>query len=164
MNNLCTIEKVIEQYILGHLELHLINNNVLHNNHHGGRKGHSTITALNQIFDIIGKNYEQNNIVGVIITDLSKAYDTVDHFTLLAKLEYYGIRGQSLDIFKSYLEDRYQLVEIDTNRSQLKKSLDCSVVQGSKMSGILYTIYTNEIPMINKLINNDIFEKNNRTT
>ena len=61
---------------------------------------------LNQIIDKITINYENNNIVGVIITDMSKAFDTIDHFTLLSKMEYYGIRGQSLEIFKSYLSDR----------------------------------------------------------
>ena len=72
---------------------------------------------------------------------MSKAFDTIDHFTLLSKMEYYGIRGQALEIFKSYLKNRRQFVEVDTHRSEIKQSLDCSVIQGSKMSGILYTIY-----------------------
>ena len=88
---------------------------------------------------------------------MSKAFYTIDHFTLLTKIEYYSIRGPSLDIFKSYLSNRKQFVEIDTCRSQLKNSLNCSVIQGSKMSGLLYTIYTNEIPLLHTLMNHDIF-------
>merc|ERR1712115_368012 len=49
LNNLCTIEKIIEEYIIGHLELFLSSNNTINKSHHGGRKGHSTIKALNQI-------------------------------------------------------------------------------------------------------------------
>ena len=53
----------------------------------------------------------------MLITDMSKAYDTIDHFTLLTKLEYYGIRGPALEIFTSYLTNRRQFVQIDTRRS-----------------------------------------------
>ena len=52
LNNLCTIEKVIEEYFIIHLEKFLVNNKIINKNHHGGRKGHSTITALNQILNI----------------------------------------------------------------------------------------------------------------
>ena len=90
---------------------------------------------------------------------MSKAFDTIDHFTLLTKMEYYGIRGPSLEIFQHYLTNRKQFVEIDTCRSQLKNSLNCSVIQGSKMSGLLYTIYTNEIPLLHTLMHKDIFTK-----
>ena len=137
---------MINEYIIGHLELFLSSKNIINKNHHGGHKGQSTITTLNQIIDKITIQYENNKIVGVVITDMSKAFDTIDHFTLLTKMEYYGIRGPSLEIFKSYLTNRKQFVEIDTKRSRLRKSLDCSVIQGSKLSGLLYTLYTNEIP------------------
>ena len=95
----------------------------------------------------------------ILITDMSKAYDTIDHFTLLTKLEYYGIRGPALKIFTSYLTDRRQFVQIYTKRSRLRKSLDCSVIQGSKLSGLLYTLYTNEIPLLHTLMNKEIYTK-----
>lgn len=159
LNNLCTIEKVIEEYIIGHLENFLHTNKIIIKNHHGGRKGHSTITALNQIINTATINYKNNQITGILITHMSKAFDTIDHFTLLTKIEYYDIRGQSLEIFTSYLSNRKQFVEIDIFRSQLKNSLNCSVIQGSKMSGLLYTLYTNEIPLQHTLMQNDIFHK-----
>ena len=128
-------------------------------NHHGGRKGHSTITALNHILNITSTNYENDKINGILITNLSKVFDTIDHFILLTKLEYYGVQGNALNIFKSYLSNRYQFVQIDIFRSKMLKSLDCSVTQGSKMSGLLYTIYTNEIPLLHKIMNTYLFTK-----
>ena len=90
---------------------------------------------------------------------MSKAFDTIDHFTLLTKMEYYSIRGNTLELFQSYLTNRKQFVEIDTNRSNILNSLNCSVIQGSKLSGILYTIYTNEIPLLHTLMHKEIFTK-----
>ena len=153
---LCTIEKIIEEYFIGHLDTFLKDNKIINDNHHGGRKGHSTITALNQILNTSHINYEKDQTNCILIMDMCKAYNTIDHFTLLAKLEYYGIRGNALDIFTSYLTNRKQFVEIDTKRSRLRKSLDCSVIQGSKLSGLLYTLYTNEIPQLHSLMHKDI--------
>lgn len=142
---------------MGHLGTFLTENKIINNNHHGGRKGHSTIPALNQIFNTSQINYENNKITGILITDMSKDYDTIDHFILLSKMEYYGIRGDALDIFTSYLTNRYQFLEIDIHRSQLQQSLNCSVIQGGKLSGLLYTIYTNEIPLLHTLMHNKIY-------
>ena len=85
----------MEEYIIGHLETYLHTNNI-NKNHHSGRKGHNTITALNQIIANATINHKNNKIVGIIITDMSKALDIIDHFTLLTKKEYYGIRGHAL--------------------------------------------------------------------
>ena len=140
-----------------HFEKFLEDNKIINPNHHGGRKNFSTTTALTQILHTIGKNYENDNVVSILITDLSKAYDTVDHKILLLKMEHYGVRGAELEIFKSYFANRKQLVHIDTERSEVIDSLDCSVIQGSKLAGLFYNLYTNEIPEIHKIMNMDIF-------
>ena len=51
------------------------------------------------MLDIIGTKYEDNQKVGVIITNMSKANDMIDHTTLLMKMEYYVIRGNHLNFF-----------------------------------------------------------------
>merc|ERR1712240_558637 len=157
LNNLCTIKKIIEEYIITHLEPFLTTNKIIHDNHHGGRKGHSTTTALNQILTKSQTAKENQQITGCLITDMSKAFDTIDHLTLLMKMEYYGIRGTELEIFKSYLNNRQQFVEIDTFRSKTRTSNGCSVIQGSKLSGILHTIYTNKIPQLHTLMQDNIY-------
>ena len=62
-------------------------------------------------------------------------------------------------MFRSFLSDRTQFVQIDTVTSDIMDCPPCSVVQWSKLSAVLYTIYTNEIPILNRLMTNDIFYK-----
>ncbi len=76
---------------------------------------------------------------------------------MLDKLEFYGIQGSELVIFKSFLSERSQYVAIDTFTSEIMDCPPCSVVQGSKLSAVLYTIYTNEIPLLHTLMSQDIY-------
>ena len=62
--------------------------------------------------------------------DLQKAFDTVDHQILLAKLSHYGIRGVSNGWFKSYLSNRSQYLSINRYESGLA-AINCGVPQGS---------------------------------
>ena len=158
INNLPCVEKLVEQHIANHLNKYLNDNNILHPNHHGGRKGHSTASALLQITNQLNINYDKHMVSMALITDLSAAYDTVDHPILLKKMEHYGIVGNENLLFKSYLSNRKQYVSIDTYSSDILPSLNCSVIQGGKLSGTLYNIYTNEIPLLFKCLHTD---KNN---
>ena len=154
LNNLPSLEKILEEYILINLNKHIKENNIINNNHHGGRKGYSTTSALININNEININSEQGKITAILATDLSAAFETVDHEILIKKLEFYGIRNNELKLLKSYLDNRKQYVEIDTFSSDIIDMPPCSVVQGGKMSGLLYTLYVNEIINVHKLINN----------
>ncbi len=153
INNLTTLSKLVDQHIKQHLDKHLTDNNIIHDNHHGGRQKHSTTTALTQILNTLHTNKEQGYITATLQTDLSAAFDTVDTKILLDKLQHYGIRDNTLTLLTSYMTNRTQHVQIDTFDSTTLPSLQCSVVQGSKLSGTLYTLYTNEIPLLHKLMN-----------
>jgi len=76
---------------------------------------------------------------------------------LLDKLKFYGIQGSELAIIKSSLTERTQYVAIDTFTSDTMDCPPCLVIQGSKLSAILYTIYTNEIPLLHTLMSQDIY-------
>ena len=62
--------------------------------------------------------------------DFSKAFDTIKHDILLAKLEHYGIRGPALDLLSDYLTSRFQYVTIDGVCSDLLP-ITIGVPQGS---------------------------------
>ena len=105
INNLPTVEKIVEAHILANLETFFDKNKIFLHNHHGGRKHHSTVTAISKIYDILYRNDEKSVISIILTTDLSACYDTIDIPILLKKLEYYGIRGDWLSLFESYYTD-----------------------------------------------------------
>ena len=159
INNLPALEKIFEEWVKINLIEFLQKNKILNENHHGGRTNHSPLTAKAQIDCQLFSSYEQNKISALLATDLSSAFDTIDHKILCQKLEYYGIRGDSLDLIKSYLSNRHQYVEVNSFKSEVKNSLDCSCIQGSKLSGLFYNIYNNEVPVLYKLMSKPIFKK-----
>ena len=91
----------------------------------------STSHALINITENIRKALDHGNIGCGVFVDLQKAFDTVDHKILLAKLNHYGIRGVSNDWFKSYLSNRNQYVSINGYESGLA-ALNCGIPQGSR--------------------------------
>lgn len=95
---------------------------------------------------------EQKQIPLGIFCDLTKAFDCVDHLTLINKLEYYGIRGMPLNWFKSYLNKREMFVRIThgtntelINYESNRADIQCGVPQGSVLGPTLFIIYINDI-------------------
>ena len=75
----------------------------------------------------------------------AKAFDTVNHLILLAKLEKYGIRGMPLKWFTSYLTNRQQYVSLGDTKSSLQ-TVRCGIPQGSSLGPLLFLLYINDIP------------------
>ena len=78
----------------------------------GFRKNHFTVHALLEITESIRNALDNKKFACGNFVDLKKAFDTVDHNILIAKIEYYGIRGDAQNWFQSYLGNRKQFVSI----------------------------------------------------
>ena len=125
-------------------------NNVIYNLQFGFRKQYSTCHALiNNITENIRKALEDGNIGCGVFVDLQKAFDTVDHMILLAKLNHYGICGVSNDWFKSYLSNHNQYVSINGYESGLA-ALNFGIPQGSALALLLFLLYINDLNQVIK--------------
>ena len=78
----------------------------------GFRKKHSTQHALLRLLKFCQDSLDKGEKIGMVLMDLSKAYDCIPHDLLIAKLKAYGIGSKALGLLKSYLTDRKQRVKI----------------------------------------------------
>ena len=141
---LCIISKILEKAVYVQLEKYLIDNNLLYEYQSGFRKSYSTDTCLINLMDTIKMENSQGLYAGMVLLDLQKAFDTVDHDILCKKLETMGL--DFTNWFKSYLKGRTQVV-IANETSSEAGSVTCGVPQGSILGPLLFLCYVNDMPM-----------------
>ena len=134
----------IEKLMCKRLCTFLNNKNIIYNLEFGFRQQYSTSYALTIFYILcitenIRKALDDGNMGCGVFVDLQKAFDTVDHQILLAKLNHYGICGVSNDWFKSYLSNHSQYVSINGYGSGLA-AINCGVPQGSVLGPLLFLL------------------------
>jgi len=85
-----------------------------------------------------------------VFLDLKKAFDVVSHDILLKKLKCLGIKDTPLEWFRSYLNGRMQIVDVNGNLSELR-NLNISVLQGSVLGPILFLCFVNDLWRVTSL-------------
>ena len=141
------ISKVLEKVVFLQVYDYFVKNNLLYDSQYGFRKYHSTEYAALEFSDKVMANLDQGKLPTAVFLDLSKAFDTIDHSILIHKLHYYGIRGTSLNWFKSYLNNRKQYVQFEQSTSA-QAPITTGVPQGSILGPLLFIIYMNDIAKV----------------
>jgi len=113
-------------------------------NQSGFRKGHTTTTLLLKLRDDIIQAMSKSEVTLSILIDYSKAFDTIDHCTLIEKLKKLNFSNKSLKIIMSYLSNRQQFVQVNDKRSPIQ-AIHFGVPQGSILGPVLFNLYVAEL-------------------
>ncbi|CAB4026746.1 Hypothetical predicted protein [Paramuricea clavata] len=138
--------KVCEKIVLSQFNTYLTRNNRLSSHQSGNKKHFSTETLSIFVNDTILKAMDNKKLTALVLLDLSKAFDSVNHNILLQKLERIGASKPSLRWFGSYLNGRSQVVRIGSTSSS-PLNLTHGVPQGAILSPLLFCIYMNDLPL-----------------
>ena len=124
--------------------------NIIRNTQFGFRSKRGTVDAILTLLEEVLTSLSTKKLtVQNTFLDLTKAFGTVDLSNLLIKLEQMGLRGPVLNLLESYLDNRYQYIETNSFKTELKL-VSFGVPQESILGQLLFTFYINYLQIATK--------------
>ena len=148
INIVPSLSKLIEKALLIQVMTYLKRHQLIHHTHHGSVQGKNTQTLIQELYQSLLQSLEAGEDSVFIQLDQSKAYDVIDHQILFGKMKHLGFNTKTLNIFKSYMGERKQYVEVDSFISNTLIVGPRSVTQGSILSCVSYLIYILDITQV----------------
>lgn len=139
--------KVMETIVRDWIQDHLLRNNLLSTRQFGFIGGRSTTLQLLRAMEDWTDAIDSGQQVDVVYFDFAKAFDSVPHKRLLAKLEAYGITGATLAWIKDFLTGREQKVSIN-GKSSRWHAVTSGIPQGSVLGPLCFVVYINDVPEV----------------
>jgi len=139
-----SISKVFESEMTNQIDYYMSINNYWDSYQYGFKKNKGCQEAIAKVTHEVSKMLDRKSNVLLLSLDLSKAFDSVNHQILLSKLAKLGFSFESMELIRSFLSDRTQVVQIDDSLSNEEKILG-GIAQGSCVGPTLFNIYINDM-------------------